>query len=372
MRKPDWKQAAKFLAEYFRPVVAHRWVGAAGIITACVFLAGRALIEPVRILPRYDEEGMDAYHTAELFRVRDNVVRGNARPIRGIALGSSVSIWGIVPEIFEREIGLPEKSFVNGAVQGGVTFQSWTMVRRNQDLLSDIKIALIEVNPRALSKGMDDDDRIQLSVRQYATFEERMMVSGHETRRIDRIDYFLPFWSARRPLSDVVRNVVQPVPGDPLYDYTGGRLTPYRDWFMEDTDPAKYEPHLKVAPERAAEMIIGRWKISTLEDESMRKTLDWFRDEGALIILHGYPTHPLAVEAIRKDKKHMESMRRYEEYLKTLGVPEDQMFVHFEIGECGVPEVGMRDFAHFNQIGAEAYCHCLGGKIRELCEKKGL
>ena len=43
-----------------------------------------------------------------------------------------------------------------------------------------------------------------------------------------------------------------------------------------------------------------------------------------------------------------------------------------KIGEWDVALRGLRDFAHFNQIGSESHGHCLGGKIRELREKKGL
>jgi hypothetical protein len=307
---------------------------------------------------------MDAYHAIEQFKVR-----AHEAPIDAVSLGSSVSIWGIVPEIFEEKLGLKPGSMVNGAVQGGVAFDGWCMVRRNEEALSNVKIAVIEVNPQLLSKGMDDDDRIALDLSQRATLEERLMVSDRRARRREVEDFLLPLWSARRPLGILVRNVVHPEPETPLYPKTGGRLSPYKDWFMEETDLSTYKPNLKIPADLAASRIIGKWKPSELEDHSIRCTLDWFRSQGALIILHQFPTHPLAIEAIRKDPKMAASLKVYDDYIKSLGIPEEQMFIHLEISDCNVPLVGMRDYSHFNQIGAEAYCKHLGDMIRQLLDK---
>lgn len=331
-----------------------RWFGPAGFISVGLLLAGRIAVESVRLAPHFESDSMEPHAAVETFRLRKD-----PRTIKTAIFGSSVTIWGVIPEIIAEETHTDPAGVRKLAVQGGTAFDMWKLVQNNPDKFQKVRVALIEIGPRLLDED-NETGRVALTISQHAFLPERLLLKQPSARAEQVWDYVLGFDSARRSLRTSFLNVVKPHPGWAVYPEPDDRIHPHGHW--ELTGPRHFRP--KVTAEKAARILVNDWKASRLHDGSFRKLLAWFRERNAEIILYQMPVHPDVVECILNDKDYAEGYASYRSYIESLGVAPNHMIRPLIATECGISEDGMKDHTHLNQAGATTYSHFLGKEVQ--------
>jgi hypothetical protein len=191
-----------------------RWFGKSAYVTVAVFVLGRIALEPLRDAPHYDSRGMEAFSAVETY-----LLRKDPHPPKIAFFGSSQSLWGILPENVANHLGEDPMLVRNLATEGGTPFDTWNLIRRNEDLLKELRLAIVEVNPFVLKQGMDSDPRVTVDIAQHATIQERLMLA-HRTDRVKQMaEWTLPLLSVRRSLESAFLNVVDPEPGLSIYPW---------------------------------------------------------------------------------------------------------------------------------------------------------
>lgn len=335
-----------------------RWFGSAGSVALGVFLLGRLALEPLRDLPVYDNRGVDAYSAIETYLLRDNPV------LPKIAFfGTSQSVWDVVASDFATDWGLDPGEVRNLSTEGGTPFDIWNMVRRNEGKLKELRLAIVEVNPLVLRHGMDTDPRVRVDVAQHATLRERLLISDRRERAWHVAEWALPVRAVRQPLRNVFLNVLNPQPGHPIYPYANARVTPVADWRAENAGQHQTKARKLVPPELAAKRFVGGWRLSKLQDHSLRQALQWFASHGVRVIFHELPVHPEVHRVIRDDGAIQRGHANFISYLDTLPPPAAR-FLNLDPAAFGIEPLHMADRTHCNELGAHLYSHQLAAMIR--------
>ena len=337
-----------------------QWFGPSGLIALAVFVIGRLLLEPVRPVPQFDGDGMDPFGAVETFRLRK--MPGQ---IETAVLGSSVTIWGIMPEVMAEELHASAETVRALGVAGGTPFEMWSMVRRNEEKFASLKLAILEVNPMVIDEDMEGDPRVEYDLCQRASLSERLMVGDPYERAVLVSEWLLPLQSVRRSLNSLFLNLADVERGAAICPKPDRRAYPLGGWKIKDMTAEDNMAKSVLKPAVAARRLIGQWRLSQIQDRSYRSLIAWLKSRNVAIVLHQMPVHPEVVDEMRKNKSHLESYAAYTDYVQSLGIPPEAVFQHLEISECGVPRKGMRDHTHFNEIGALAYSTHLAKKIRE-------
>jgi hypothetical protein len=334
-----------------------RWFGLSAFVAAAVFIVGRLAVEPFRDAPQFDAKGMEAYAAVETFALRKN-----PHPFSVAMFGSSVSIWGIVSDVVADELGLPHHRVRKLAVVGGTPFDHWHLIKHNPEKFHDLRVAVIEINPRMLHPNLESDERVRFTISQHADWEERNALSQHQERVRQRLEFVLPLLSVRRSLKSAFLNAAEPEHGTPFYPKPDARLSPFGGWHV----PLGSKPHFRdvVPPDDAARRLVGHWKYSRLQDQCLRKTLAWLRQRDVRIIFYEMPVHPDVSRLVHGNPMYAEGFAAFCRYVDSLGIPPLDFFQVFELEDCGVPVEGMRDLTHFNELGANAFSHWLGSRLR--------
>lgn len=316
-------------------------------------------MEPLRTVPHYDAKGMDPYSAVETFQLRQH-----PNPFRVAMFGSSVSIWGVLTDIVADGLGLAHHDVRKLAVVGGTPFDHWKLIERTPEAFSDMKVALIELNPRMMHPDMEADERVSFTISQHATWRERKELRFSHERHWQRLEILLPLKSARRSLRSAFLNCVQPTHGTPIYPKPDARLYPFIGWHI----PEGATPYFRdiIPPQTAARRLVGNWRYSRLQDQCLRKTLEWMRDREIRVILYQLPVHPELAAHLRGNASYAEGYERFQRYVETLGVPVEHRLPLVDIADCGAPVEGMRDLTHFNERGAMIYSKWLGGRLRRM------
>ena len=346
-------------------VGCYRWFGTAGFIAVGILFLGRLALEPLRSLPHYDEKSMEAFGAVETFLIR----RQKQRP--SIAFfGSSQTIWGIATEECAKTVGIaPEKCQKFGIV-GGTPFDQWSLVRRNPDFFSQLTLAVIEANPFVLRDTIEHDSRVSLSLSQHALFSERLEIGDRTERRKQLAEYLVPLQSVRRPLLSVILSVKAPAPGWPVYPSADKRIYPLSDWHTNGLSQIHDKARHLITPKDAAKKMVGKWKLSPLNDASMRHLLTWFSDRSIPVVIHELPIHSEVATAMQEDPDFSNGYRRFLDYLKELKPAPVLILSVLEPGEFGETDRCMADRTHLNELGAQSYSHLLGEKIAPLVAER--
>ena len=335
------------------------WFGPGTLVAGLVFLAGRLVLEPMREFPQFDDEGMDPYGVVEKYRIREI-----DHPIEVAIFGSSVSIWGILPELMADELGTPHHTVRKLTVQGGTPFDMWTLLRRNPERFAKLRVAVVEINPRMLDEDTESG-RMRVTVAQHATWEERSLLYRKEDRWRQRSDLFVPLHSVRRPLGDVVLNLLGPPLDSSVYPAPARRLHPQSPgWDVVDEEPESHYFVGTVSAHDAATRIMGNWQLSRLYDHALRQSIAWFTERGIPVVYHQMPVHPDVAALVSADAKVAKGYATYNRYLATLKLPREHFLQHLSCLDCGIPVHGMRDQTHLNEIGATLYSKLLAEHIR--------
>ncbi len=345
-----------------RPSI-RRWIGPSGFVALAVVVLGRLLLEPARDLPRFDKEGMDAFHVVDVHRLKTH-----PEPFEIAALGSSVSIWGIIPEEIATSVGLPSTAVRKLAVQGGTAFDMWHLVKRNPDQFEHLKAAIVELNPRML----DDDTeggRMRLTAAQHASFDERRLMRLKSERWLQKVDLILPIYSVRRPLKDACLNVLNPSPHSQVLPNVTQRLEPFNaGWHVLGGDQKHHYFVETVTAESTANRLYGHWRLSRLYDNSLRQLLAWFRGRDIPVLFHQPPVHPDVAAHMEVTEKETQGYASYSAYLAELDIGSPGFFTPVSCMDCDIPIHGMRDHTHLNEIGARIYSRKLGSLLRPMLE----
>lgn len=338
-----------------------RWIGPAGMIAALVFLAGRIALEPFRKLPHFDDGGMEAYSAVETFQLKKM-----PKPFEIGLFGSSVAVWGLMPEVIAEQIGRPPEQLRKLCVQGGTTFDMRNLIRGHDASFREMKVALVEINPRLLHAGLEGDERMEFDLWQHASLRERLMLGQPEVRRLQVAEWLLPLGSIRRPLGTAYLNLLDPDPGAPIAPHIDSRLRPFGDWKVSDPARASFSPKKRITPDEVARRITLRWRPSALLDHCLREFIGMVEAQGATLILHEMPVHPAVMERLLGVPEYRRGLDDFEAYIKSLGVPETRIVRVRSITELGISENGLRDHTHMNEIGARAYSQHLGRETARI------
>jgi hypothetical protein len=331
-----------------------RWFGSGAFIALGILVAGRLAMEAGRTLPRFSEVEMEPHAAVEVYSLRKD-----PHPIETAIFGSSVTIWGVIPEVIAEEAGGDPAGVRKLAVRGGTGFDMWKLVENNQERFENLRLALIEIGPRLFDED-NETGRVAVTISQYASLQERLLLSERSARNEQLFDYLFASASARRSLDMAFLNVIEPEPGSPVLPDVDDAVSANRNWRF--VGPHHFRP--KITAEKAARILVYHWKESKLHDQSLRRLLAWLQQHHSKIILFQMPVHPDVAGHIRGNKDYVASYEDYSRYIASLGIAPEFIVRPFEIGDCGISEGGMKDHTHLNQLGATIYSHFLGKEIK--------
>jgi hypothetical protein len=345
-----------------------RWFGPAGFVALGVFVLGRLALEPLRDEPHFDHHGMDAFNATETY-----VLRKNPTPVKVAFFGSSQSLWAIIDDDVARETGLNPAEVRNLAAEGGTPFDLWNLIRRNEDHLRELRLAVVEVNPFVLRQSLDGDNRVQTDVYQHGTAYERMLLKNHGDRVGQMAEWVLPIRSVRHSLESVVLNVMDPEPGNPIYPCPDQRRFPASDWHAWHARGGANKERLTMTPDAAAKRFVGNWKVSKLQDYALRQSLQWFEQHRVRVIFHELPVHPEVMKVVREVPAYAEGHDRFIAYIESLTPqPLARLYTPDPV-DCGLQVEHMADRTHINENGAHLYSRHMAAKLRQfLPELDGL
>ena len=279
-----------------------RWFGTAGFIVVVMFLLGRIVAGQLRGVPQFDEHGMEPYSAVETFRLRKM-----PEPFEVGLFGSSVAIWGLIPEIVAEGLGERPENLRKLCVAGGTSFDMRNLVKRNQGNFDHMRLAIVELNPRVLAAGLEDDARLKIDLAQHASLSERLLLKDDETRRLQGAEWCLPLLSARRPLSTAFLNVMNPDPGSAMIPNIDRTLHTVHDWHVPDPARAVFTLKHEMTPDEVARRIISHWRPSKLLDQVLREFLARLKVKNVTVILHQMPIHPDVVKGIQTNPDYAKS-----------------------------------------------------------------
>lgn len=339
-----------------------RWFGPGALVAAAVFLVGRFALEPLRDEPHYDVRGMEAFSAVETY-----MLRKNPTPVQIAFFGSSQSLWALLPHEIARDWGVDPALVRNLATEGGTPFDMWNLVRRNEGKFKDLRVAIVEVNPFVMKQGLDSDPRVSIDIAQHATVSERLMLTHREDRVKQMAEWVLPLLSVRRSMESAFLNVVDPDPGQPIYPCPEQRTFPAAGWNVSVTQHVKKERQT-MSPVVAAKRMVGNWKCSKLQDQSLRETLSWFAKHHVRVIFHELPVHPDLMAAVHADASFEQGHKAFRDYIEALRpAPVASSFTP-DPAELGITDEQMADRTHVNQLGAAIYSRHITAKVRPFLE----
>ena len=354
----------KGMLQNLRPKI-FRWFGTAGFIVAVMFLLGRIVAGHLRGLPHFDETRMEPCSAVETFRLRKMPV-----PFEVGLFGSSVAVWGLIPEVVAQAMGKRPEEMRKLCVAGGTAFDMRTLLVRNPDKFEAMRVAIVEFSPRIIPASLENDPRLDLDLSQHASLAERRRLQDKESRQIQVAEWFLPLASARRPLRTAFLNVVDPDPGSPIMPEIDDPLNPLATWYVPDPSKAVFKPKNSPSPDAVAKRIIGKWRPSKLLDGALRDFLGQLKENNVVVIMHQMPVHPDVVKAVQANPEFAKSYADYLKYVESLGLEENH-FIHTQsVTDLGIPVNGLRDHTHLNELGAKIYSRFLGEKAREVLRSR--
>lgn len=337
-----------------------RWFGPSALVAALVFVVGRLALEPVRELAHFDDRGMEAFGAVEAY-----VLRKNPDPVKVAFFGSSQSLWAVLADDVASDLGEDPRYVRNLAVEGGTPFDIWNMIRRNEDKFKNLRLAIIEVNPFVLKVGLDADPRVTVDIARHASIEERLLLA-HRKDRIKQVsEWMLPLLSIRRSLRSATLNVLDPDPGMPVYPCPEQRISPAVGWKVDGYYHVKKD-RTTLDPMIAAKRMVGAWRLSKLQDHSLRQSLEWFAQHKIPVMFHELPVHPEVMRAMHSSPLLEQGHETFLAYVDSLKPAPIARFYSPDPETCGITAEQMADRTHVNELGAHIYSHHIGGKIREV------
>lgn len=343
------------------PSISHpirTWFGAGAWVAAGVFLLGRVVLEPLRDAPHFDPRGMEAYSATETY-----LLRKNPAPIQVALFGSSQSVWALLAEDVAQELGEDPAHVRNLSVEGGTPFDTWNLIRRNEEALKHLRLAIVEVNPFVLKSSLDNDPRVTVDVSQHGTVSERLMLAHRKDRMKQLAEWGLPFLSVRHSLESSFLNVVDPSPGLPLYPRPERRIYPAVGWKVGGNQPLMKERYT-IEPVAAAKRMVGDWRPSKLQDHALRESLAWFARHGIPVIFHEPPVHPEVIRAMHEHPELAQGHDAFLAYADSLSPAPVARIYTTDPADCGITAEQMADRTHVNELGAHIYSRHLATKAR--------
>lgn len=345
------------------PPAKKRWLGSGALIAGGLFVLGRLAAEPLRTLGHYDGRAMEAFAAVEHYGLRKKPLDPQVA-----FFGSSQTFWGLVPEVIGRASGHdPDELRVLG-VEAGTPFDMWNLIRRNPAYFDNLKLAVVEVNPVMMQTSKEGDPRLQHSISQHATLEERNLLHHRDERLKQQAEWLLPLTSARHSLRSVFLALADPKEGAELYPCPEGRIHPAGDWYMRNAGAVTKRS--LVPAEVATRRLVGSkgWKPSVLQDRCLKKVMAWMGEHGIPVLIHQFPLHPEVVDLIRNDTQFHHCYAQYSAYVESLRPKAAGMVRLLHPDECGAGRSGMADRMHLNESGASCYSLHLGENIRNLVD----
>jgi hypothetical protein len=262
-----------------------------------------------------------------------------------------------------RDLGENPDHVRNLSVEGGTPFDMWNLLRRNEDKLQQLQLAIVEVNPFVMKQGLESDPRVERDISQHGSFPERLMLT-HRSDRVKQVaEWLLPLQSVRRSLLSAFLDAVDPAPGFAPYPCAEQRIHPAVGWKVDGRrHPVKDRQTLP--PEQAAKRMVGYWKLSKLQDHALRQSLAWFASHNVRVVFHELPVHPEVMRVVHANPELEAGHSKFLAYVDSLRPAPIARSITPDAADCGITEEGMADRTHLNQIGAVIYSHLLAAKVR--------
>lgn len=345
-----------------------RWTGPGAWIALGVFVLGRLALEPLKDAPHFDRNGMDGFNAMEVYALRKHPT-----PVKVAFFGSSQSLWAIIASDVAHETGLNPDEVRNLANEGGTPFDMWNFIRRNETLMKELRLAVVEINPFVLRQSLDGDKRVQTDVFQHATLSERMLLTHRADRVAQTAEWLLPLHSTRHSLRSAFLVALDPDPGNPIYPCPDQRIFPASDWHASHHRRSSRKERLTLTAEAAAKRLVGNWRLSKLQDYCLRQSLAWFAAHRVRVIFHEMPVHPEVVQLIRSHPDYEKGHEDFIRYVESLTPPPLARIYTPDPADCGLTLEHMADRTHINETGAHLYSHHMAEKLRQfLPELDGL
>ncbi|RBP44469.1 hypothetical protein DES53_104290 [Roseimicrobium gellanilyticum] len=304
---------------------------------------------------------MDAFNATETYTLRKQ-----PSPVKVAFFGSSQSLWAIIADDVARETGLNPAEVRNLSSEGGTPFDLWNLIRRNEEHLRELRLAVVEVNPFVLRQSLDGDSRVQTDFYQHATFSERMLLKNRANRVGQIAEWLMPVRSVRHSLESVVLNVMDPEPGNPIYPCPEQRTAPASDWHAWHHKSTLAKERLTLSPDAAAKRMVGNWRLSKLQDHSLRQSLDWFVKHRVRVVFHELPVHPEVMKKVREVPEYEEGHAKFVAYIESLKPQPLARLYTPDPADCGLKVEHMADRTHINENGAHLYSRHMAEKLRQF------
>jgi hypothetical protein len=345
------------------PCGARRWFGAAGIVAASLFVIGRVALEPLRSVAHIDKGSMEDFAAVETFRLRQ------IPDLPELAFfGSSIGLWAVIPQVIADELGEPREVVRNLAIPGGTPFDLWNLIRRNPGTFSGLRMAAIEVNPIMLNWNKEEESRLQVSISQHATLEERRRLALRGGRNRQTAEWVLPVSSVRRPLRTAFLNALGPEAGRAAFPIIDRAVCPAPDWYAANAG-GHVTDRVRVTPDVAARRLVRGWHVSKFQDHALREVLCWLDDRNIPVVLHQAPISADVADLLCTNPVYAKGYASYLRYLDSLRPAPDAMIRILHPAGCAIGAEGLADRTHLNEIGATAYSRFLAAKIRSLTNR---
>lgn len=338
-----------------------RWFGPSGWVALGVFTLGRLALEPLRDAPHFDKHGMDAFNATERYTLKNN-----PNPVKVAFFGSSQSLWAIIAGDVARETGMNPAEVRNLSCEGGTPFDVWNLIRRNEAHLRELRLAVVEVNPFVLRQSLDADERVQTDLYQHADFSERMLLKNRANRVGQLAEWALPVCSVRHSLESAILNVMDPDPGNPIYPCPEQRTAPASDWHAWHQKSTLAKERLTLSPHTAANRMVGNWRLSKLQDHSLRASLAWFAQHRVRVVFHELPVHPEVMKVVREVPEYRQGHDKFIAYIESLKPQPLARIYTPDPADCGLQVEHMADRTHINENGAHLYSRHIAEKLSQF------
>ncbi len=336
-----------------------RWFSSGAFVALGIFVIGRLALEPLRSISQLDDAGLDPYTAVEAFRLREN-----PEPSEVAFFGSSQTIWGIVKEPVAKKLGRRPKRVVNLGTAGGTPFEMWNLVRRNPREFSQLRLAVIEVNPFILRPGLEGDPRVFAAISSRASLTERLMLREDSVRFWQTAEWVLPLNSVRRSLESALHNIMGNRKWKKLDPDLAQRINPGKKWKVKKEMTVMKKDRHSISSAAAAKRMVGSWQISSFQDYALRSLLQWMEDRHVPVVLHQLPVDPEVAKLVKDDPRFAQSYQNYCDYVDSLEPAPKAIFRSLSPEEFGGDATSMADRTHLNEAGALLYSAQLGEKIR--------
>lgn len=260
-----------------------------------------------------------------------------------VVLGSSRMRDAIDPEVLAKALELPPKRVVKAAISGGTAFEALVMMRRDETLFRNTKVALVDIGCWQFNDNLTIV-RHPLFYR-HATLAERWSLSDLPERAKSIADWFWPYVSERRRLADWA-NAIAPF------------------------SPPTEEPEVEGALDRGAaawdavamaKAFTKDYVFSDRMAAAWRSFVGELTARGVRMLIVDMPAQEAHQDWI--DANASGVCQEYERFLSSLSISGVTVVRYLRPADVGLTDGDFGDYAHLSPEGAEKFSKFVATQI---------